>query len=430
MIQQGILPYKLEITQEEITPRSGLVLYAEVLRALKIKERVERCFPKPGSNRGYPPWLFIQPVLMMLYGGGRHIDDIREIRDDGAVRKLVGMKQVPSLSTFGDWIKRMGEKEGNGAMEKVNEDVVREVCLRDEEENYTLDVDATVIEAEKRSAQWTYKKVKGYQPIVGFLAETELCVAYEFRKGNVPAHAGAVEFLNKCEKKLPEGKQIDYIRSDSAFYQADVFNWCEKHEKKYSITAGKDSGVMASIETIRDWKRLKTPEGDETERQVGSAIHIMNKTENPFRLIVQRWKNRQMDLFSPQQWCYQVIATNFDELEPEEVVWWHNQRGQAENLIKELKIGFGMEQMPSGAFAANALYFGIGLLAYNTTLAQKRLFMDKEWRKYTIRTIRWRLVEIAGKLVRHGREWILKIVAPIDKLQIYQRIRQRCLEFG
>lgn len=82
MIQQGILPYKLEITQEEITPRSGLVLYAEVLRALKIKERVERCFPKPGSNRGYPPWLFIQPVLMMLYGGGRHIDDIREIRDD------------------------------------------------------------------------------------------------------------------------------------------------------------------------------------------------------------------------------------------------------------------------------------------------------------------------------------------------------------
>jgi hypothetical protein len=121
----------------------------------------------------------------------------------------------------------MGEKEGNGAMEKVNEDVVREVCLRDEEENYTLDVDATVIEAEKQSAQWTYKKVKGYQPILGFLAETELCVAYEFRKGNVPAHAGAVEFLNTCEAKLPEGKQIARIRSDAAFYRSDVFNWCE-----------------------------------------------------------------------------------------------------------------------------------------------------------------------------------------------------------
>jgi hypothetical protein len=43
MIQQGILPFKLEITEEEITPRSGLVLYAEVLRALKRKW--ENIFP-------------------------------------------------------------------------------------------------------------------------------------------------------------------------------------------------------------------------------------------------------------------------------------------------------------------------------------------------------------------------------------------------
>jgi hypothetical protein len=38
MIQQGILSFKIEITEEEITPRSGLVLYAEVLRSLKIRE--------------------------------------------------------------------------------------------------------------------------------------------------------------------------------------------------------------------------------------------------------------------------------------------------------------------------------------------------------------------------------------------------------
>jgi len=48
------------------------------------------------------------------------------------------------------------------------------------------DVDATVIEAEKRDAQWTYKKVKGYQPILGFIKENSLCLAYESREGNVP----------------------------------------------------------------------------------------------------------------------------------------------------------------------------------------------------------------------------------------------------
>jgi len=34
--------------------------------------------------------------MMMLYGGGRHIEDIREIVDDVALRKLVGMEQIVS----------------------------------------------------------------------------------------------------------------------------------------------------------------------------------------------------------------------------------------------------------------------------------------------------------------------------------------------
>jgi hypothetical protein len=79
----------------------------------------------------------------------------------------------------------------------------------------------------------------------------------------------------------------------------------------------------------------------------------MNKTHLPFRLIVQRWRNPQLDLFQREEWYYQVIATNMDELEPEEVGWFHYEREQVENLIKEIKIGFGMEQMVSDDFGAN-----------------------------------------------------------------------------
>jgi hypothetical protein len=118
-----------------------------------------------------------------------------------------------------------------------------------------------------------------------------------------------------------------------------------------------------------------------------------------------------------------------DEAEPEEVVWFHNERAQAENLIKELKLGFGMEQMVSGDFLANSLYFSIGILAYNTTQAQKLLFMEEEWRTRTMDTLRWRLVEVAGKTIRHGRQVILKVVAPLDKLRIFLKIRQKCLAF-
>jgi hypothetical protein len=159
------------------------------------------------------------------------------------------MDELPSLSTFGDWLMRLGGGGGVEAMTAVNEEVVEKILQRSNREEYTLDVDATVIEAEKKEAAWTYKKVKGHQPILGFLKETSVCLAYEFREGNVLAGAGAIDFLEKCLALCPGIKRI---RSDSAFYHADVLNWCEERGIKFTITADQDKGVKAAIQTVRD----------------------------------------------------------------------------------------------------------------------------------------------------------------------------------
>ncbi|MGB8951754.1 MAG: IS1380 family transposase, partial [Candidatus Aminicenantales bacterium] len=92
MITQGILPFKIELTNELITPRSGLALFSEVVRTLKVEQKVGSYFPHPGSNRGYEAWAYIEPLLLMLEGGGRHVEDVREIRDDAALRELIGLE--------------------------------------------------------------------------------------------------------------------------------------------------------------------------------------------------------------------------------------------------------------------------------------------------------------------------------------------------
>jgi hypothetical protein len=51
---------------------------------------------------------------------------------------------------------------------------------RDKRKEYTLDSDATIIETEKEEAKWTYKKEKGYQPLLGFISEIGLVIADEF----------------------------------------------------------------------------------------------------------------------------------------------------------------------------------------------------------------------------------------------------------
>jgi hypothetical protein len=426
MLAQGILPFKIEHTEELITPRSGLALFAEVIQTLKVEQKVRDAFPQPGSNRGYETWAYIEPLLLMLEGGGRHIEDLREIRDDRTLRRLVNLRRMPSLSTFGDWLVRQGGRGGVEAMGKVDEEVAEVILRRLATPEYTLDVDATVIEAEKKEAQWTYKKVKGYQPMLGFLAENGICLAHEFREGNVAAQSGALRFLKKCLRLCPK---MSKIRSDSAFYQAKLIDWCEKKGLGFTITADQDIAVKEVIKTVQDWKPLLDPDGQKTDREVGTAVHILTKAREPIRLVVQRWRDPQLPLFEPNGYYYHVIATNMNELSAEEVVWFHNQRGQAENLIKELKIGFGMEQMTSGDFLANALWFSIGVLVYNLTQAQKLLFLSADWKTKTIATLRWQLIEVAGRLVRHGRRLVLRLATTWEKYVLLLQMRLQVAAF-
>ena len=363
----------------------------------------------------------------MLEGGGRHVEDLREIRNDQTLRQLIGLRRMPSLSTYGDWLVRSGENGGIKAIRKVDDETAEAIWKRLATPEYTLDVDATVIEAEKKEAEWTYKKVKGYQPLLAFLAENGVMLTHEFRKGNVPAQGGGLKFLKRCLQLCPK---IRRLRSDSAFYQAEIINWCLKNGIEFTITADQDVGVKGVIKTVRDWKPLLDEDGKKTDREVGTAIHMMAKTKEAFRLVIQRWRDPQLSLFETAGFCYQVIATDRDDLSPEEVVWFHNRRGQAENYIKEVKIGFGMEQMTSGDFRANALWFGLGVLAYNLTQAQKLLFMDPEWKSKTIATLRWQLIDIAGRLVCHGRRLILRIAASAEKLGWFLMIRQKCRTFS
>ena len=61
----------------------------------------------------------------------------------------------------------------------------------------TLDVDATILESQKRSALPTYDGRSGYQPVVALWAEQDVILADEFRDGNVPAGSGNRRVVSK-----------------------------------------------------------------------------------------------------------------------------------------------------------------------------------------------------------------------------------------
>ena len=424
MIRQTILPFKLEMTRDLITPHAGLALLGEFAVGLGLLQGIDRYLPKPGSGAGYHPSEYIFPLVLTLNGGGRSLEDIRQIRADEGLREILPLKRIPSSDAFGDWLRNMGANGGLSGLEKVNRMLLKQAMKHNGIKDYTLDIDATGIEAEKKMAKMTYKGFPGYMPIVGHLAENALVIGDEFREGNESPASRNLAFIKHCIRQMPKGKRISALRSDSAAYQAEIINYCEQQRIRFAIGADLDRAVLASIKTIAedDWKPYQNG-------SVAETIHSMEKTDKAFRLIIIR-RPYQSTLFAHEETSlkYTAIATNRTE-SLEEVIAWYNQRGEcSENRIKELKIGFCMERMPCGQLTANAMFFRIGILAYNLF----RLFILKTlspaWHRHQVQTVRWRLYQIAGKVVFHGGQVFLKVRRGLCRL--FADIRLRIWQFA
>jgi hypothetical protein len=104
--------------------------------------------------------------------------------------------------------------------------------------------------------------------------------------------------------------------------------------------------------------------------------------------------------------------TNLD-CEPEKVIELYHAHGTSEQFHSELKGDMGVERMPSGKFWVNKIVLGVAMNAYNALriLGQKsieRAGRKKFKRKRLGKVIR-ELICVAGKLVRHAGQLVLKV---------------------
>jgi Transposase DDE domain group 1 len=431
MIRQTVFGFKIEKTEETLTAHGGLALLAEYNHGMGLRELTDRHLPGPGSNRGYAASSFADSLVLLLQAGGRRLEDLRELRREAPLLKLVGRDFIPDSDTMGDWLRRMGDPK-NSQAGLVGLGVVRDVLShrllrREERQAYTLDIDAMQVDGEKQDAQFTYQGVKGYMPMLGYLFEPGICLLDQFREGNESPGAGHVAFYLQCVEQMPVGKRIARFRADSASYQADLINELEEDNVLWTITADQDSAVQKLIRSIPEsaWQEAFPGSGYE----IAETVHTMNQTKKSFRLVIKREERKQKNLFDQEKYFHYAVATNLpEEKSALDVLSWHNQRGQAENYNKELKIGFGQDQMPCGQTFANAVYFRIGVIAYNLFLGFKHLACPPSWKQHTMTTVRWKLIQIAGRIVHHAGQVMLKLVVETQTFDLVRGIRRRCYE--
>ncbi|MEO8341803.1 MAG: IS1380 family transposase [Nitrospirota bacterium] len=435
-VRHTVLGFKLERTDETLTAHGGLALLAECNHGLGVCGLVDRYLPGPGSNRGYAPSVFVARLILMLQAGGRSLEDLRALRREAGLMRLLDRAALPDPDTLGDWLRRMGDPQTEHAglvgLGQVRDPLNARLLRRDGHETYTLDVDATLVVGEKRDAHWSDLGERGYMPMLGFVFETPVCLVDEFREGNVSPGTGQLEFYRQGRTRRPVGKRRARYRADRASYQAALSNEVEADHVQWAITADQDVAVKAVIAGV------PTEAWQEPEKgcgyQVAEAVHTMNQTKAAFRLSIKREERLQGDLCEKATGPYadHGVASNWPlkEKTAHAVLRWHNQRGQAETFHKELKHGLGLEQLSCGDSGANAVFFRIGVRAYNLFMGFKRLACPAAWASQTIATVRWKLVQVAGRILRHAGRVVLRLVLDAEALACWRTIRQRCGALG
>lgn len=427
---QSILDFHLTSTDEKITPRAGTIILGEYLKGLGLENLCNEHLPTPRSNRGFMPFEYINSLVLMLHSGGRVVEDLKVIKEDVALKESLKLKNIPSTTAVLKWLQRTGLM-GIYGLEAINRKMIKRYLKRINED-IILDIDATVIESNKSTAWTTYKECIGYTPMVGHI-NGGYVIHQEFRDGNTAPAFNNLEFIQNCIKQLPSNKQLKWIRADAASYQADIFNYCDKKDIHYCIGAKVTKNVSNEIDNITNWEALGNGE------HISEFIHTMPKAKNAFRVIVTKkvhipilphlkelLSDKEIEQYNSTR--YHAIATNNNELTAQEIVALYRQRAHtSENSIKELKNGFNLDYLPTSDFISNALYFTIGTLAYNIFILFK-MIMDKKLQHHTIKTIRYKIYNIAGKLITHARQTILKI--PKAYLELLQTIREKAYKFS
>jgi hypothetical protein len=400
-------------------------------------------------------------------------------RDRRALNKRLRKEQkrsVPSpssasryLSYFHDPEQEKLRKEGTSfipvpneylrAMMQANGDFLGSVQKRCPQAIATLDIDATVVETNKREALYCYKGYKAYQPLNVYWAEQDLVVHSEFRDGNVWAGTDKLRVLKESLSFLPAGVSKVYMRTDTAGYQHDLMAFCADPEKErfgvieFGIGVKVTESFKKAVGEVEEceWSPLyrKTDKGSIDTGQEYAEVcfvpaELAKKKNGPvYRYVAIREALEQPSLPEMEQQTslpfptmkfgstsYKVfgIVTNRD-IPADELIWWHRKRcGKSEEVHSVMKEDLAGGRLPSGYFGVNAAWWHIMILAMNLNSAMKRLVLGETWVGKRLKAIRFRLIKLPGRVLKHARMLRVRLVGGHASNETLLEMRRRILD--
>ena len=426
MVTKNLHKFKLETTKQAITSFAGLPLLAGMAKNLGLEEQLN-ALPLKERARGYKPAESAFALMGLIQSDGEALDDISLLKGDYGLQEILG--SFPASNTLGEWLRRYNRKTVH-QLGRIQLNTAVKVLRACNFRAVTLDVDSFFLESQKSGVEMNYEGLKGYNPIAVTCSELKMPMYGIFREGSASPMANIAALLGRTIGALA-GTKVR-VRSDSAGFQAKVVRVLREKSADFTITMWKDENVLESIYGIPEgkWTPYETGTWKNRKCEIAEDLHVfVEATDLPAsRMIVIRWLKEEPGLFDKSPYEYHAVLTSLDTWMAGLVLQFHRTRQDgSENVNKELSGGFGLSKLPCREFMANAAYFQMALLSCTVVAAFRHLALPESWRHFTIKTLRFRMIRLAGIVSHRARYLWLKLPESYPFRQIFEGARYRLL---
>jgi hypothetical protein len=438
MTVQTRLPFELDVRAEAaaLTAHGGVPLLIEAFRTSGAAAVLDEQVSIKRRQRGLTPSQLVEGLFSLWAAGGERCEDLVPLREDAALALLLG-HGLPAPQTARDFLDAFdeavpplwqgercqvpGEGERLQGLARANRRLIAFLQERRPQAVATLDVDATILESQKRSALATYDGRTGYQPVVALWAEQDVILADEFRDGNVPAGTGNRRVVEQALATLPAGLAAIRLRADSALYEQTLLRWLEGRGIGYAISADLGRELAAAIRALPESAWQPENEDSHAVRHWAEVPYVpsdgvaaKDRAEPP-RYLALRITKKQRELFADGSAVkHFAIVTNLpdppDGSGRDLIRWQRAKAGTVEHSHHVLTNELAAEALPSQRFGANAAWFRLNVLLYNLLSAFKRVALPEELHDARPKRLRFVLLNGIGKVIRHARETLLRLV--------------------
>lgn len=436
----------VEVTSDTLTSRAGLALFVRYLKAIDLAPHLERLFGSLRKNRkGLPvSEVFRQMICFFVDGTSRHLVHFDRLRQDPGYAATI--ETSPERMASSHAVKRFLRSFWWPRIWLFRRLLLKLFLWRLDQrrpELIVLGLDTTVLnndESQRRhGVQPTYRGVEGFAPLL--LTWERYVVDAVLRGGAKHSNHGttAPQMVRKAVGQIRKHYREDVpivIRCDAGFFDDAFFAVLEElgvgfigggrlYEDLQPVVENSDAAVWGEyVGGDQVWDFLEFGDRRRAWQRFRRALYLCPRGDGAGLLLA---------FARPETVLYTNLGTGgkIDELlhrsgqgglaEATALIKLYHARGVDELVIRASK-DFAAEELPCKRFNMNAAYYYTLLLslflfeAFKEDVAQEVVPLSS----YPT-TVRRRLIDVAGKIVRHAGQTVLKVTeATYNQLRLAQ----------